>query len=112
MEDQPSPARDPRPRVQFGWQTLAALVLAFALLFASGALFGAVGYVVFFLIAALVGIVVTPRLRRPTSFVFYGFLLLLVIALFWFSYFRGAIRSRPSGGTSFASALGGTITVN
>ena len=85
MDDQPTPSRDPRPRVQFGWPTLIALVSAFALLFASGALFGAEGYVVFFLVAALVAIVATPRLRRPASFVFYGFLLLLVIALVWFS---------------------------
>jgi hypothetical protein len=85
MDDQPAPSRDPRPRVQFGWPTVIALVLAFALLFVSGALFGAVGYVVFFLVAALVAIVAAPRLRRPASFVFYGFLLLLVIALVWFS---------------------------
>jgi energy-coupling factor transporter transmembrane protein EcfT len=110
MDDPPSKSRDPRPRVQFGWQTLLALVTAFALLFASGAWFGAVGYIVFFLFAALVAIVATPRLRRPASFMFYGFLLLLVIALWWFSYSRdGANRSRPSGGPSFAPSWGGTI---
>jgi hypothetical protein len=109
MEDQPSPPRGPRSRVQFGWRTLSALVTAFALLFASGAWFGAIGYIVFFVLAALVAIVATPQLRQPTSLVFYGFLLLLVIALLWFAYLRGGNRSRPSGGRSFAPLLGGTI---
>jgi len=84
MDDPSSSPREPRPRVQFGGRTLMALVSAFVLLLASGACFGAVGYVVYFLVAALLAIMATPRLRRPNRFVFYGFLLLLVIALLWF----------------------------
>ncbi|HEV3006636.1 MAG TPA: hypothetical protein VGX78_19350 [Pirellulales bacterium] len=81
MDVPPSPPREPRPRVHFGAHTFAALATAFALLFASGALFGARGYIAFLLAAALVAIVAVPALRRPAVFVLYALLLFYVVTV-------------------------------
>jgi hypothetical protein len=67
--------------VQFGARTFAALALAFGLLFASGALFGARGYIALLLAAALVAIVAVPELRRPAVFALYILLLFFVMTI-------------------------------
>lgn len=91
MEQLEIPSPLPPPRLQFGLKTILAITTAFALLFASGWWFGLAGYVLFFLLAALLAIISIPRWRRQEYFAIY-FLFLVVMACMMLPAQRQSVR--------------------
>ena len=105
MEQLEIPAPLPPPRLQFGLKTILSITTAFALLFASGWWFGFAGYVGFFVLAAIITLMVNPQMKHLEKLVL-GVAILSIIALFWPAVHDARLATQRSTCTKHLKQMG------